>query len=71
MAPENQYEMFACECTRMAIDCRDQETREVLMDMARHWMAVAMGEPGTVKPRTCNSRLDRPPRKLVYLLGTT
>jgi hypothetical protein len=51
MAPiEHDRVDYARECMRLAAACEDVAIRELLMEMARDWMAVAMDEPGALKP---------------------
>jgi hypothetical protein len=52
MTIDNVYEGYARECVRLAGLANDQKLRDQLLDMAREWMAVAMHETTTPKPKS-------------------
>jgi len=51
MAFDKECEAYARECVRLANLCTDPRLRESLMQMAREWMAMAMGERPTAAAR--------------------
>ena len=42
MAGPMQFREFARECIRRAGETRDERRREMLVDLAKHWMRVAL-----------------------------
>ena len=52
IAWDNDCDVYARECVRLATLTPDPQLRQALMEMAREWMAVAMHENGVP---------DRPP----------
>jgi hypothetical protein len=45
VAPDKELEDYARDCVRLAQLTDIPEIREPLLQMAREWMAAAMGEP--------------------------
>jgi hypothetical protein len=45
---------YARECERLARMANDQEIQEYLFDLARKWMALALGEEKTPGPDTAH-----------------
>ena len=52
MTIDHACEGYARECVRLAGLANDQQLRDQLLDMAREWMAVAMHETKTPKPKS-------------------
>jgi hypothetical protein len=42
MASPMQFREFARECIRQAGETRDQRRRQILIDLAKHWMRAAL-----------------------------
>jgi hypothetical protein len=52
---ENECDGYARECARLAELTFEQQIREILLDMAHEWMAVAMDERAEPAPKSSGS----------------
>jgi hypothetical protein len=51
MSPDKKMEEYARDCVRLAHAVNDPVLRERLLQMARDWMAAAMGEENLREPK--------------------
>ena len=56
MATDQEYVDYARDCVRLAGLVQDQQIRDKLLNMAREWMAVAMHETKTPKPKSLHTQ---------------